>query len=368
MMKHDLQFVGRQFCIDGEFVSASPHGSGHINDTYAAVYRQDGKQVRYVHQRINHGIFKDPGGLMENVRRVLAHIRDKLEQAGESDVDRKVLTLIPARDGSCRYVDPEGNYWRTYLFIEQAQTYDAIVSADQAREAARAFGRFQQQLADLPPPRLTETIPDFHDTRRRFDNLVRAVEADAANRADAVRAEIDFALARESMVDVLLDLQKSGDIPERITHNDTKLNNVMIDDETGEGLCVIDLDTVMPGLALYDFGDMVRTATSPAEEDERDLSKVFMQQPMFEALVGGYVEAAGSFLNAAELDHLAFSGRLITFEIGLRFLTDHLAGDVYFKVHRPDHNLDRCRTQFKLVADMEEKEDAMRAVVQKHVS
>jgi aminoglycoside phosphotransferase (APT) family kinase protein len=295
--------------------------------------------------------------MMENIERVTAHLADQL--TGESDCDRRVLTLVPARDGRTWHADESGNYWRVYRFIENARSYDAVETPQQAFQAAKAFGRFQQMLASLPAPRLHETIPNFHDTPRRFAALEQAIEADVANRAASARREIDFALAHESIVGALLD----ADLPERVTHNDTKFNNVLLDDATGEGICVIDLDTVMPGLTAYDFGDMVRTTTSPAMEDERDLSKVSMEFPMFEALVRGYLDAASAFLTDAEREHLAFSGKLITFELGVRFLTDHLAGDTYFKVHREGHNLDRCRTQFKLVESIERQEDKMNQLV-----
>ena len=271
-----------------------------------------------------------------------------------------MLRLIPARDGRAWHVDAEGNHWRAYHFIEKARTYDAVESTEQAFQAARAFGRFQELLAGLPAPRLHDTIPDFHHTPKRFKALEKAIAADVAGRAILVKPEIEFALARQSITGVLLD----ANLPERVTHNDTKFNNVMLDDATGEGICVIDLDTVMPGLAPYDFGDMVRTTTSPAMEDEQDLSKVTMQFPMFEALVRGYLSSAGEFLTKAEKDLLAFSGRLITFEIGIRFLTDYLAGDTYFKVHRNGHNLDRCRTQFKLIESIEQQEEKMDRLVE----
>jgi aminoglycoside phosphotransferase (APT) family kinase protein len=241
-----------------------------------------------------------------------------------------------------------------------AKTYDAVESPQQAYQAAKAFGQFQKMLADLPAPRLHDTIPDFHHTPKRFANLKQAILDNKANRLSLAKAEIDFALKRKSICSVLLDAK----LPERVTHNDTKFNNVMLDNATGEGICVIDLDTVMPGLALYDFGDMVRTTTSPAKEDERDLSKVTMQFPMFEALVRGYLSSAGEFLTPAEKKFLAFSGKLITFEIGLRFLTDFLEGDTYFKVHRDGHNLDRCRTQFKLVESIEQQENEMNRLVE----
>jgi len=234
-----------------------------------------------------------------------------------------------------------------------------VQSTAQAFEAAQAFGRFQGLLADLPAPRLHDTIPDFHHTPKRFAALLDAISVDTANRAARAMPEIEFALRLEPITPVLLD----ANLPERVTHNDCKLNNVLLDDTTGAAVCVIDLDTVMPGLALYDFGDMVRTTTSPAMEDERDLSKVTMQFPMFEALARGYLASAGGFLTAAETDLLAFSGKLITFEIGLRFLTDYLRGDTYYKVHREAHNLDRCRAQFQLVRSIGQQEEPMQRLV-----
>jgi len=352
-LKHDVRAMARQFPIDGTFVTAAPYGSGHINDTYCVVFDRPDAPVRYIFQRINHNIFKDPVALMENIQRVTAHLGKK--SAKQPDRERRVLTLVPARDGQPFYRDGGGNYWRVYVFIEKARTYDAVESPRQAFEAAKAFGHFQELLADLPAPRLHDTIPDFHHTPKRFAALERAITADVVNRVRLVKPEIEFAMARKPITDRLL---RAG-LPDRVTHNDTKFNNVMLDDATGEGICVIDLDTVMPGLALYDFGDMVRTTTSPAKEDETDLSKVTMQFPMFEALARGYLASASGFLTKDEKRLLPFSGKLITFEIGLRFLTDFLAGDTYFKIHRENHNLDRCRTQFKLVESIEEQEGQM---------
>jgi aminoglycoside phosphotransferase (APT) family kinase protein len=271
---------------------------------------------------------------------------------------------MPTRDNTCSFQDSEGSIWRAYRFIENAQTYDKVQSMDQAFQAARAFGEFQRQLTSLPGPPLVETIPDFHNTRKRFDALQSAVDADKHSRATQVKEEIEFARAREPIVDVLLDLQLKGEIQEITTHNDTKLNNVMLDNDTGQGICVIDLDTVMPGLSLYDFGDMARSATRPTTEDETDLSTVEVRLDMFEALTRGYLLGAGPSLSQAEKDHLVFAAKLITFEIGLRFLTDHLQGDTYFKIHRPDQNLDRCRVQFKMVESFERNEAAMMQCVE----
>lgn len=358
---HDIRAVARQFQIDGEFIQADPYGNGHINDTYCAAFRQGSKPFRYLFQRVNHVVFKDPVGLMNNVQRVTTHLATKV--AAQRDADRRVLTLIPAHSGAGYAKDSEGNIWRAYIFIERARSYEVVENPQQALAAARAFGRFQDWLADLPAPRLQDTIPHFHHTPKRFAALEQAVMADPVNRATQARPEIAFALQRRDITSVLLDAR----LPERVTHNDTKFNNVLLDDATGEGICVIDLDTVMPGLAPYDFGDMVRTATSPAKEDELDLSRVRMQFPMFEALARGYLEAAAGFLTKAERQNLVAAGKLITFEIGVRFLADFLEGDRYFKVKRAHHNLDRCRTQFKLVASIEEQEDQMHKLIE-HLS
>lgn len=357
-LKHDVHAVASHFQIEGKCLSAGPYGNGHINDTYCLAFEQEAANVRYIFQRLNHLVFKNPVVLMQNVQRVTSHLRDKLKH--EPDAGRRALTLIPARDGRSFHRDEQGNYWRVYLFIERARTLDAAESPKQAFEAAKAFGLFQALLADLPAPRLHETVPDFHHTPNRFVALEKAIEANTANRAKLAKSEIAFALQHKKICSLLLDAK----LPERLTHNDTKLNNVMLDDATGEGVCVIDLDTVMPGLALYDFGDMVRTMTSPAKEDEKDLSKITMQFPMFESLLRGYYTTASGFLTKPEKQFLPVSGKIITFEIGIRFLTDFLSGDVYFKVHRDGHNLDRCRTQFRLVESIELQEDKMNKLVE----
>jgi len=355
----DLRAIAGEFSVYGAFLDSRPYGNGHINDTFVAAFSQAGARVRYIIQRINQQIFKNPETLMDNVLRVTREAASQLVAAGVPDPSRRTLNVILTHDGRPFHRDAEGNYWRCYPFIEGARSYDIIQNSHQAFEAARAFGEFQRLVSGLKAPRLNETIPGFHHTRSRFNRLREVVEADSHGRLARVRKEWEFIKSREDLVDVLLDLQSRGQIPERITHNDTKLNNVLIDDATESAICVIDLDTVMPGLVLYDFGDMVRTATSPAAEDETDLSKVTMQMPMFEALVLGYHASAGDFLSDAEFDRLAFSGKLITLEIGIRFLTDYLEGDPYFKIKRPDHNIDRCRTQLALVASIEKQEPAM---------
>jgi hypothetical protein len=351
--------ISREFQIHGEILHAEPCKVGHINETYTATYDQGGTQVRYIHQRINHEVFKDPPGVMDNLVRVTTHLRRKLATAGVKDITRRALVVIPTNDGASFHKTADGEYWRTFVFIERVRTFEAVESPAQAFEAGRAFGEFQSLLVDLPGRRIAETIPHFHNTRKRFEALLAAVRDDTANRAAAAKPEIEWALKQEPIVDVVLSALAKKRIPERITHNDTKFNNVMLDTDTRKAMCVVDLDTVMPGTPLYDFGDMVRTTTSPTMEDELDLSKVRMQMPMFKALARGYVGAAGDFLTKNERALIAFSGRLITFTIGLRFLTDFLKGDVYFRVHRSQHNLDRCRTQFRLAGSIARQEEAM---------
>jgi hypothetical protein len=356
-----LLHISRQFHIHGELLHAEPCKVGHINETYTASYNQGGTSVRYIHQRINHGVFKDPVGLMDNLARVTSHLRRKLQEKGSHDVTRRTLTVVPARDGKSYFQTDDGEYWRTFVFVERVRTFEAVENAEQAFEAGKAFGEFQNLLVDLPGERLHETIPFFHNTRRRFEAFQTALLEDRVNRAATAKAEIAWALAHENLCDVILNELANGRIPERTTHNDTKFNNVMLDADTGKAMCVVDLDTVMPGCALYDFGDMVRTTTSPTLEDELDLSKVQMRMTMFRALCRGYLLSASPFLNKPERSLIAFSGKLITFTIGIRFLTDYLNGDTYFRVHRPQHNLDRCRTQFQLVRSIEAQETEMQA-------
>jgi Ser/Thr protein kinase RdoA (MazF antagonist) len=355
-----LARIAGSFAIDGDFLDAAEIPSGHINSTFRATFREAGGATRrYVIQRINGEVFPDPRAVMRNVERVTRHLRTKEAGGG------RTLRLRPARDGRAWVEADDGGIWRCYDFIEGCVTHDIVANPRQAWQAAQAFGRFQQLVSDLPAHEIEETLPDFHHTRKRFERLMEIAAADPLGRVAGVAEELDFARRRERDCSVLVDLLDRGEIPRRITHNDTKLNNVMIDAATDEAVCVIDLDTVMPGAALYDFGDLVRSATSPAAEDERDLSKVTMRLPMFEALARGYLSAAGGFLHEAEIARLAFAGKLITLETGLRFLGDHLAGDRYFKTHRDGHNLDRCRTQFKLVADIERQLPEMEALIRR---
>jgi hypothetical protein len=352
----DFAEIVRAFAVDGDFLCAEPYGNGHIHDTYRVFFTPTGSPARLILQRINTQVFRNPDVLMENVARVTAHLAAQL--AGAPDRDRRALKLIATRAGSPLHADADGNLWRAWDFIDRAFSRDQIDSPAQAFEAARAFGLFQQQLATLPAPRLHDTIPDFHHTPKRYAAFEDAVARDAAGRAHKAQAEIAFARARQSIPGHFIGAgpRAGSGLPERAIHNDTKCNNVLFDERSGEAICVIDLDTVMPGLAAYDFGDMVRTMTCPAAEDETDLARVRVHLPLFEAVARGYLSAAGAFLTCEEKDSLAVAGKLITFELGLRFLTDFLNGDTYFKVHRPAHNLDRTRAQFALVASLEEQQ------------
>ncbi len=358
-----LEDIGGRFGIPGDFVRGEPYGSGHINDTYLVSYIRGSVPVRYIHQRINDNVFREPRKLMENIERVTRHQLKKLGEAGQRDFSRFCLRLVLSADGRPFVVDRDGKYWRTWHFIENARSHDIVETREQAREAAAAFGRFQRSLVDLPGERLNEVIPDFHHTKKRFAALERVISTDPLGRVGRRAREIDFAMQRKPITSLLVDRIRDGRLPERIAHNDTKINNVLLDDRTRKAICVIDLDTVMPGSALYDFGELVRTSTSPAGEDESDLDKVFVRMDIFEALVEGYLSEAGEFLTPGEREGLTLGARLMTFENGIRFLADYLEGDVYYKTSRATQNLDRCRAQFKLLESIEENEDEMNRII-----
>lgn len=366
-IKYNFEEVVKNFNFEGKFIEAKPYGDGHINDSFQAIFENtDGSRHRYLIQRINSNIFKSPEQLMENIENVTLHLKKKLVEVG-GDVNRETLNLIETREGKYYYISPENDYWRSYIFIEKAKTYLLVENPNHFYNAGKAFGRFQQLLADFPAINLHETIPDFHNTNKRFKDFLEAVKQDKMHKAKEVQAEIDFVLEREEDTKVLVDLIKEGKLPIKVTHNDTKFNNVMIDDVTGEGICVIDLDTVMPGLSLYDFGDSIRSGTNTAEEDEPDVSKVWMDLNLFESFTKGFLETAGHSLTSLELEYLPFSAKLMTLECGMRFLGDHLNGDTYFKIHRNNHNLDRARSQFKMVADIETKLKEMKLIVEKYI-
>ncbi len=359
MTEHDLKQVFSKFAVEGDFAGAQFLKVGHINDTYLVESNRNGSREQFIFQRINHFVFRDPERLMANFEKITRHIRAKLETTPGRNPDRETLNLLYARSGGCFYVSPDGEYWRAYRFVGDVHIVNVATKPEEAFEAGRAFGCFQKLLSDLDASSLHETIPFFHHTPRRFARFKGVLENDSHGRAREAQDAVAFAFEREPMTAVVTDALTEGRLPLRITHNDTKINNVLFDNRTGQAICVIDLDTTMPGSSLYDFGDMVRTTTSFAAEDERDLVKVKLELEMFRALADGYLDEAKDFLTSQERDLLVFSGRLITFTIGLRFLTDFLEGDVYFRIHRPGQNLDRARAQFALVRSMENLETAM---------
>ena len=352
----------------GRLKACEPFGSGHINDTYRLTFEiGDMGDVYVILQRMNREIFKKPVELMENIVGVTSHLRKKIIKAG-GDPERETLNVILAKDGKAYYVDSMGEYWRSFKYITEATSYDLVEKPEDFYESAVAFGHFQRMLADYPAETLHETIEGFHDTKARLRAFKEAVEKDVCGRAASVQKEIDFVLSHEDTANVFGDLLEKGELPIRVTHNDTKLNNIMIDNTTRKGICVIDLDTVMPGLAMNDFGDSIRFGASTAEEDEQDLSKVSCSMELFELYVKGFLEGCAGSLTDKEVEMLPMGAKVMTYECGMRFLADYLEGDHYFKIHREDHNLDRARTQFKLVADMESKWDTMAEIVRKYAN
>lgn len=354
MKTYDLKEILTHFNFD---VQTAPYGNGLINETY--IVESD---PSYILQRINTNIFKDPESLMENILNVTEFLRKKIIAEG-GDPDRETLTLIKTTDGKSYYKADEEAYFRVYKFIDNSYTCDYPEKLEYLRNGAKAFGKFQRMLDDFPAEILTETIPDFHDTRKRFEALKQAISNNIAGRLDSVKEEVEFALSREWMTGIVLDAMDKGEIPLRVTHNDTKFNNVLLEADTKEGLCVIDLDTVMPGSLLYDYGDALRFAGSSGAEDETDLEKIWFNLDAYKAFTEGYLSELKSCLTDKEKELLPFSVRLLTYECGIRFLTDYLNGDTYFKIKREHHNIDRARTQFKLVADMEKKENDMKKIV-----
>lgn len=355
-----------KFDFQGDVVECVPYGSGHINDTYRlTVHTPEGQEKHFILQKMNKNIFTKPVELMENVCGVTSWLKKKIIENG-GDVERETLNIVKDKDGTPYYVDSEGGYWRAYLFIENATSFDMVRDDNDFYQSAVSFGHFQRMLADYPADTLHETIVNFHNTVDRFRKFKEAVDADCEGRAKDVQEEIRFVLDREELAHTLCDLQEKGEIPLRVTHNDTKLNNIMIDNNTGKGICVIDLDTVMPGLSVNDFGDSIRFGASTGAEDEKDLDKISCDLHLYEIYTKGFIEGCGGALTEIELDMLPMGAILMTFECGMRFLTDYLEGDHYFKIHREGHNLDRCRTQFKLVADMEKKLPQMKAIVEKY--
>lgn len=359
----DKQEIVRLFAAEGTIAGIQEYGSGHINRTELVEMERDGQREKYILQRINTEIFQDVDGLMENIVGVTDYLRKKIQAAG-GDFERGALQVIRAKNGAS-YCRIEGNCYRMYRFIKDAVSYDAVRSPGDFYESALAFGTFQSLLADYPADTLHETIPDFHNTPKRFADFCQAVENDVCGRVAAARKEIDFLMARKQEMSILTDLQEAGQLPLRVTHNDTKLNNVMLDAKTGKGVCVIDLDTVMPGLSVNDFGDSIRFGANTAAEDETDLSKVSLDLGLYEQYVSGFLKGCQGSLTKKELEMLPMGAKMMTMECGMRFLADYLSGDTYFRIHREHHNLDRCRTQLALTADMERKWEQMTEIVRK---
>lgn len=364
--KELMEEAVNHFPWNGTIKEICPYGSGHINDTYCVTIDSEKGERRYILQRMNREIFTNTEELMENVVGVTSHLRKKIiENSG--DPERETLNIVQTIEGKNYYVDKEGSGWRVYYFIEGAKTYDQVEKPEDFYESAVAFGHFQRLLADYPAETLHETIVNFHNTKDRYQKFLKAVKEDVKGRAASVQKEIQFVKDREADTAICQDMLEAKELPLRVTHNDTKLNNIMIDDKTRKAICVIDLDTVMPGLSIHDFGDSIRFGASTASEDEQDLSKVSCSMDLFDLYTKGFIEGCAGSLTEKELEMLPVGAKIMTLECGMRFLTDYLEGDTYFKIHRPDHNLDRCRTQFKLVADMEAKWDEMKKIIKKYV-
>ena len=353
------------FDFKGELTECIPFGSGHINSTFRLTFENNKASSFYILQQINTSIFKQPELLIENISGVTQWLRKKIME-NNGDPSRETLTLIPTKNNMLYHIGEDGKFWRAYHFITHASCYDQVEKPEDFYQSAVAFGKFQGLLSDYPAETLHETIPNFHNTVDRFQKFLEVVKKDPVGRAASVQKEIQFVLEREALAHKLCDLQESGKLPLRVTHNDTKLNNIMIDDATGKAICVIDLDTVMPGLSVNDFGDSIRFGASTGAEDETDLDKIWCDLTLFEIYTKGFLEGCAGSLTELELDILPYGAILMTFECGMRFLTDYLDGDHYFKIQREHHNLDRCRTQFKLVKDMEQKLPIMNEIVSKY--
>ena len=352
------------FAIFGAPISLAPLGVGRIHQTYTVTCSDNRNTRRYVLQRINTRVFRSPERLMENIQRVTDHLRRRLLDEKRESLAARVPSVIPTMDGRACYLDGEGYWWRLYAYVENSRSRNLAETPEIAYQGARIFGDFVRLLSDLPAPRLHETIPHFHDTPRWFEALTEAAAADSCNRAAAAADLISSIEKRATLSGVLSGPNQSVPLPERVVHNDTKIDNVLFDRDSDEGICPVDLDTVMPGLVLHDFGDLVRTTVNPAREDHADLRQVTVRLAVFEAVVRGYLTGAGALLTAAELDLLAVSGQVITLELAMRFLQDHLRGDVYFTTTHPDQNLQRARLQLRLLENLEARSEQMQRIVE----
>ena len=363
----DINIIAKEFDLAGEFIEAIAITDGNINRTYKFSFDDNGEIKHYLLQIVNTYVFKNPEELMENIVAVTAFLRDKIIARG-GNPDRETLTFLKAANGKHYFIDEDGKCFRVCNYVIDSHSYNTLDDPEIYRRAGAAFGDFNNLLADFDGTTLYETIPMFHNTRKRFNDLLLAIDENAVGRLNEVRAEVDWALSKEQDASKLVDMIERGELPIRVTHNDTKLNNILFDDKTNEAVCIIDLDTIMPGLSLYDFGDSIRFAANTASENETDLSKVGIDLDLYEAYVEGFLGATGKTLTQNEVDNLAFSCKLMAYECGMRFLTDYLNGDVYFKINYPTHNLDRCRSQFKLAYDIEDKKPIMEQITRENYS
>ncbi|MBR3503034.1 MAG: aminoglycoside phosphotransferase family protein [Clostridia bacterium] len=367
-MAYDILPLLPHFRFEGAFETASEIGAGNINATYHITCRlPDGGKKEYLLQRINTYVFKDPVGVMRNIDLVTRHI-ERAYRAQGVDPARRVLRVIPTREGGLFHRTDTDDYWRAYNFVTGATAFDRIESPAAFREAARGFGEFQRLLTDFPAAGLAETIPGFHHTARRFETFEASVRADRAGRVKDLAEELAFLRERKDMMCEIVKALEAGRLPVRVTHNDTKINNVMIDDETGRAICVIDLDTVMPGSALYDFGDAIRSGAATVIEDDPDFDKVAVDLTLFEAFTDGFLSEVKGILTPEEIERLPLSAKVITCEQAMRFLTDYIDGDLYYKIRTPDHNLVRARNQMALVRDMERRFGEMQAIVKRYAA
>ena len=366
MLYNDIKHIIRQFRYEGVYKSAYEIKAGNVNATYRLVYVCGDVECSYILQRINRVAFRNPDGLMENVIRVTDHIESKLDK-NDPDFSRKRLHFVQTVNGNYLYCDDVGNYWRSYVYVANVTAYDSIKDPHLFYEAGKGFGEFQRQLFDFPVAQLNETIPNFHNTKRRFYDFVAAIAEDKAGRVHELEAEIDFLFERRKMMSEIVDKLDAGILPIRVTHNDTKLNNVLIDNATGKAICVIDLDTVMPGSSLYDYGDAIRYGACTAAEDEEDLSKISVDMELFKLFTRGFIEEVSGVLEKEEIRYLPLGVKVLTCELAMRFLTDYINGDEYFKTKSPSHNLIRARAQMKLLTEIEAKYDEMLKYVESWV-
>lgn len=364
-MAENLQQIFSRFSAEGTFLKGNYYGSGHIHDTFLIETLEKNKD-NYILQRLNNKVFKNIPELQHNIERVTFHLRNKLLTIPGSDIKRECLTLIPSLDGSSWIIDNEGGFWRMYIYISNHRSYNIVDTPEKAYEGGKAIGRFQAMLADMPGKPLYETIPSFHDIEKRLETFYKVVKDDPVRRVQNYTDEIDFILKRSEEMRIILHLGREEKIPLRTIHNDTKFNNILLN-ENDKALCVIDIDTVMPGFVHYDFGDAIRTVANIATEDEKDQEKVWMDISLYESYARGYLSEANEMLNEFEKEYLAFAPRLMTYTMALRFLTDYLDGDQYYKIHHADHNIQRSRAQMRLIVSMEEQYETMQGIIHKLV-